>query len=209
MDRDGLLWSALCLQAPWAERVLLDLGCGAGFWLPRYQDASHVLGVEPDESLLGLARARPGTARVIHGSAEHLPLPDGCVDVVHARFAYFFPHPEFDPSAGLNEVARVLRPGGRLAVIDNDTERGEFAELLKASPWAATQGQDTYARTWWADQGASTTAVMSSWQFEHREDLVAVLHLEFPATLAEEWLSNHPDRIHLSYGYLLHAWTAH
>lgn len=32
MDRDGVLWSAVCRHAPWSERVLLDLGCGAGFW---------------------------------------------------------------------------------------------------------------------------------------------------------------------------------
>lgn len=207
IDRPGLLWAELARLAPWQGRVLLDLGCGSGFWLPRYPDAAEVIGVEPDPTLLDLARGRPGSARVLQGSAEHLPLPDASVDVVHARFAYFFPHPEFDPTPGLVEVGRVLRPDGTLVVIDNDTERGEFADLLRASTWAAAQGQDTYARDWWAGRGATTTPVMSSWEFDSRSDLEAVLRLEFPPEVAEDWLRAHPDRTGISYGYLLHAWT--
>lgn len=181
IDRSGLLWRELKAQAPWQGRVLLDLGCGSGFWLQKYQhSAAKVIGVEPDPHLVDLARNRPGRAQVLHGSAEHIPLPDGSVDVVHARFAYFFPYRGFDPTPGLVEVGRVLTPGGKLVVIDNDTEDGEFAALLKASPWAATQGQDTYARDWWKSKGADTTPVMSSWEFDSRADLEAVLHLEFP-----------------------------
>lgn len=207
IDRQGLLWSALQDCAPWQDRVLLDLGCGSGFWLPRYEDAAEVIGVEPDSSLLHLARDRTGDARVLHGSAEQIPLPDESVDVVHARFAYFFPHRDFNPTPGLIEVGRVLKPGGKLIVIDNDTEAGEFAQLLKASPWAAAQGQDTYARDWWRSKGANTTAVMSSWEFDSRADLEAVLRLEFPGDVASSWLQNHLDRTQLSYGYLLHSWT--
>lgn len=206
IDRSGLLWGELVRLAPWQGRVLLDLGCGSGFWLPRYREAAQVVGVEPDSSLLGLARDRPGGAQVLHGSAEHIPWPDGSVDVVHARFAYFFPHPDFDPTPGLLEVERVLRPGGALVVIDNDTEQGEFADLLRASPWAAGQGQDTYAREWWTSRGAITTPVMGSWEFDSRADLEAVLRLEFPHDLADTWLAAHPERTHLSYGYLLHTW---
>lgn len=205
MDRQDVLWDALQGQAPWQDRVILDLGCGSGFWLPRYEDAAQVIGVEPDTKLLDLARGRPGDARVLHGSAEHIPLPDESVDVVHARFAYFFPHKGFDPTPGLAEVGRVLKSDGKLIVIDNDTEAGEFAQLLKASPWAATQGQDTYARDWWARRGADTRPVMSSWMFDSRADLEAVLHLEFPDDVASDWLQANPDRTHLTYGYLLHT----
>lgn len=207
IDRHGVLWAALQDEAPWRGRVLLDLGCGSGFWLPHYQDAAEVIGVEPDLDLLDLAGARPGQARVLHGSAEHIPLADASVDVVHARFAYFFPYNDFDPTPGLIEVGRVLKPGGRLVVIDNDTEEGEFAQLLKASPWAATQGQDTYALDWWARKGAQSTPIMSSWEFDSRADLEAVLHLEFPKHIADDWLQEHPDRTGLSYGNLIHTWT--
>lgn len=206
LDRSGLMWTELVRLAPWQDRVLLDLGCGSGFWLPHYRDATEVIGVEPDSTLLDLARARPGGAQVLHGSAEHIPLPDDRIDVVHARFAYFFPHRDFDPAPGLVEVGRVLRPGGALVVIDNDTEDGEFADLIRASPWADSQGQDTYAREWWAGHGAITTPVLSSWEFDSRAELEAVLRLEFPRDVADGWLAAHPDRTHLSYGYLLHTW---
>ena len=207
MDREQTLWTELRRQSDWRDRVILDLGCGSGYWLPHYGDALQVIGVEPDPTLITLAGQRPGEAVVLRGSAEHIPLADASVDVVHARFAYFFPHPRFDPSAGLREVGRVLREGGTLVVIDNDTETGEFAELLRRSAAAAAQGQDTYARQWWASQGADTTEVMSSWTFDTREDLEAVLHLEFPAELADSWLADHPERTALTYGYLVHRWT--
>lgn len=206
MDPDGILWEALQQQAPWADKTLVDLGCGSGYWLPKYHAAHRVIGVEPDESLLPLAEARPGQAEVLHGSAEHLPLEDATADVVHARFAYFFPSQYFDPAAGLKEVQRVLKPGGRLVVIDNDGFRGEFAELLAASVPAQFQGHGDYSTRWWADHGATTTPVMSSWEFKSRADFEAVLRLEF-GEVADPWLTEHPDARGLSYGYLLHTWT--
>ncbi|MGQ7349044.1 class I SAM-dependent methyltransferase [Quadrisphaera oryzae] len=206
MDPSGLVLDALRELAPWRGRRLLDLGCGAGYWLPGYTaEAAEVVGVEPDPSLLPLAAARPGGARVLQGSAEHLPLPDASVDVVHARFAYFFP-PGCD--AGLAEVRRVLRPGGSLVVVDNDHRAGEFAELLAASPWAAYQGAAGATDAWWAQRGAVRREVMSSWDFQRRADLQAVLRLEFPPQVAGPWLAAHPGALSLSYGYVLFCVTA-
>jgi SAM-dependent methyltransferase len=201
MDRRGLVLDAMRASAPWAGRVLLDLGCGSGFWLPRYaEEAAEVIGVEPDVQLLPSARARDPRVQVLHGSAEHLPLADGSVDVVHARFAYFFP-PGCD--AGLAEVMRVLRPGGALAVVDNNLCVGQFAQLLRASPWAAPQGGGQPTDQWWAQRGAQRTEIESDWQFDHRADLEAVLRMEFPTAVADAWLADHPDTLGLSYGYVL------
>lgn len=199
LDRRGLVLDAMRDLAPWRGRRLVDLGCGTGFWLPGYAgEAATVIGVEPDETLLERARDRDPRVRVRHGSAEHLPLPDASADVVHARFAYFFgPGSE----AGLAEVDRVLAPGGRLVVVDNDPERGEFAALLAAG-YPARDVND-----WWAQRSAERRRVMSDWQFDNREDLEAVLRLEFPARVADDWLAAHRDRTGLSYGYLLYATT--
>jgi SAM-dependent methyltransferase len=203
LDPDGVLLDAMRAVAPWAGRTLLDLGCGSGFWLPGYAaEAAEVIGVEPDPGLLPLAAARDPRARVLAGSAEHIPLPDASVDVVHARFAYFFP-PGRD--AGLAEALRVLRPGGTLVVVDNDHRAGQFADLLGALPDAA--GRDTAGVTdaWWAARGADRSEVLSSWRFTTRADLAAVLRLEFPAAVADAWLAGHPDALGLSYGYVLFA----
>ena len=205
MDREETVWDALNDVAPWAGRTLLDLGCGTGFWLPRYAiQAREVIGVEPDVDLLERARSRTPAALVLHGSAEHIPLANASVDVVHARFAYFFPTPGNDCSAGLSEVMRVLRPGGTLVVIDNDQVNGEFAELLALSSAGEAQGYEDHIREWWSSQGAHTTAVMSSWEFNTPHDLRAVISMEFPDGIAQTWLNADPERRELSYGYLLH-----
>jgi SAM-dependent methyltransferase len=216
----GHVLDAMRGLAPWANRTIVDLGCGTGFWLEVYaREAAHVIGIEPSPDLRDLAARRlarpvatasagPGevpAVEVLAGSAEQIPLADAVADVVHARFAYFFP-PGTD--AGLTEVLRVLKPGGRLVVVDNDYQWGEFADLLAAS--AQNPPPQTAATTdkWWADRGATRHEVRSEWRFASRSDLAAVLGIEFPAEVADAWLSRHPAATGLTYGYVLFAVTA-
>jgi len=201
MDPSGALWTALRETANWTDRTIVDVGCGTGFWLPRYAEtAARVIGVEPDADLR--TRARSTGIRVLNGSAEHLPLPDASVDVIHARFAYFFP-PGCD--AGLDEALRVLRPGGTIVVIDNDLRNGKFAVLLRQSSWAAPQGTADVTDAWWAERGARRQEVMSSWSCADPAALEEILRIEFPPALVDAWLHEHPGRSSLSYGYVLFA----
>ena len=203
LDPDGHVLAAMRARAPWAGRTLLDLGCGSGYWLGRYAgEAAEVIGVEPDPRLLPLAAARDPRARVLRGSAERIPLEDLSVDVVHARFAYFFP-PGCD--TGLAEVMRVLRPGGMLVAVGNDLQAGEFAGLLRAAEGALVPagGQETDA--WWAARGADRTTVRSFWRFTSRADFEAVLRMEFPLKVADRWLAARPRALGLSYSYTLSA----
>lgn len=203
LDPDGHLLAAMRARAPWAGRTLLDLGCGSGYWLGGYaEEAAQVIGVEPDPRLLALAAARDPRVRVLHGSAEHIPLADHSVDVVHARFAYFFP-PGCD--AGLAEVMRVLRPGGTLVVVGNDLRAGEFAELLRAAQGALVPGGGAETDAWWAARGADRVTVRSSWRFASRADLEAVIRMEFPLKVADPWLAARPGALGLSYSYALFA----
>lgn len=204
LDRRGVVLAAVEQLAPWSGNTLVDLGCGSGYWLPVYRDAATVIGVEPDERLVSVARRRMQDVEVRHGSAEHIPLPDGSVDVVHARFAYFFPP---GCEAGYDEVMRVLRPGGTLVVVDNDLRHGEFAELVVQSSWAEPQGTASTTDAWWNERGASRTEVMSDWRFDSRADMEAVFRLELPADIGDPWLAEHPDRLHITYGYVLFSVT--
>ena len=204
VDRAGHVLSAMRATAPWAGRIIVDLGCGTGYWLRRYaEEAAHVIGIEPDPALrtaAGRAAADLSNTKVTAGSAEHIPLPDASADVVHARFAYFFP-PGTD--AGLTEVLRVLRPGGQLVAVDNDYRWGEFALLLAAAAVRPPRQTAAAVDTWWRDRGAARHEVRSELRFASHADLAAVLHIEFPADVAAAWLRRHPAATGLSYGYVL------
>jgi SAM-dependent methyltransferase len=204
LDRAGHVLQALRRLAPWAGQTIVDLGCGTGFWLPRYAaDAAEVIGIEPDPRLRARAWRAAGhlpRSRVLAGSAECTGLADDSADVVHARFAYFFP-PGTD--AGLTEVLRVLRPGGRLIAVDNDYRWGEFAGLLAAASRRPTTAVAATVDDWWRARGATRHEIRSEWRFPSRADLAAVLRIEFPPRVADAWLARHPAATGLTYGYVL------
>jgi SAM-dependent methyltransferase len=209
LDEAGHVLAAMRAMAPWAGQTIVDLGCGTGYWLRRYAaDAARVIGLEPDPVLRDAAtKAAFGLPRteILAGSAERIPLADDSADVVHARFAYFFP-PGTD--RGLAEVLRVLRPGGRLVVVDNDYRWGEFAGLLGASASRPPLETAAAVDAWWRDRGATRQEVRSHLEFTSRANLSAVLHIEFPADVARDWLRRHPAATGLSYGYVLFAVAA-
>jgi SAM-dependent methyltransferase len=206
LEQAGHVLAAMRALAPWDGRVLVDLGCGTGYWLSRYaREAAEVIGIEPDPTLRAAAvRRTDGLAniRVLAGSAERLPLPAACADVVHARFAYFL-RPGGNP--GLAEVLRVLRPGGSLVVVDNDYRWGEFARLLAAASAEPPERTAAATDTWWRERGASRQEVRSELRFASHAELASVLEIELPAPAARSWLARHPAATGLTYGYVLFA----
>lgn len=205
---DGRLDAALRTVADWAGQVLLDIGSGTGFWLPLYgHEARRVIGVEPDPELLTVAQARVrGLEHVVarHGSAEHLPVPDGSIDVAHARFAYFF-----GPGAegGLDEVRRVLHPSGTFVAIDNDWGYGEFAELLRDADQGNAAIDPQATDRWWRARGAQRLDVRAAWRCSSPTELASILRMEFPTETVERFLRRHPGRSAISYGLALFVLT--
>jgi SAM-dependent methyltransferase len=192
-DPEQRLEAAMRAVQDWAGRDLLDVGCGTGFHLPRFAaTARHVHGVEPDDAsrlaaIRRCAGAGLGNVSVLAGSAEWLPLRDHAVDVVQARFAYFFgPGSE----AGVRECLRVLRPSGVMFIVDNDLGSGTFASWLARSPWVP-QHRAEEVEAWWAARGFTKVRVPSRWEFASRDDLEAVVRIEFPPALADELLAEH------------------
>ena len=90
------------------DGVVLDLGCGTG---STDFDQRTVVGVDPVVEMLSLS---PVSARIA-GVGESLPLRDGSIDGVFSGFVF---RNLTDVRATIGEVARVLRPGGRLVVVD-------------------------------------------------------------------------------------------
>ena len=102
------------------ERVL-DVGTGPGRLvaeIARRRPGLEVIGVDPSEDMLVRARARTSrlaNARVVLASAEDLPFEDESVGAIVSSLSC---HHWSDPAEALAEQARVLRPGGRLWVLD-------------------------------------------------------------------------------------------
>lgn len=204
LRRDGRLDEALFALGSWHGKVLVDIGCGTGFWLPQYADrAQRVIGVEPDPSLLVLAERRTAhlpDIEVVHGSAEHLPLGDNVADLVHARFAYFF---GAGAEAGLEEALRVLVPGGKLFVIDNSWSGGEFADLLRAATHGNAAIDPAATDEWWAERKATRHEVEGGWSARSRDELERILRIEFPSELVTRFMENH-HRSSLSYRFAVY-----
>jgi SAM-dependent methyltransferase len=99
--------------------VVLDAGCGTGRALPALRDsvgaAGTVLALDLTVEMLAEAtrRGRNTTATLLIADVTRLPLRSATVDAVFA--AGLLPHLN-DPIADLAELARVCRPGGRLAL---------------------------------------------------------------------------------------------
>lgn len=206
-DPDGLVEAAIASVLPggsWAGLHVLDLGCGTGFHLPRFATtAASVLGVEPHADLRAIAARRTRRlthAQVLEGTAQSVPLPDASVDLVHSRWAYFF-GPGCEP--GLAEVARLLRPGGVHAVVDNDASRSTLGSwFARGFPEVATPEAK---QAFWASAGYARIPVLTRWSFGSREDLEAVVSIELPGDVAGDVLGELPAGT-LDVDYAVDVW---
>lgn len=118
-------------------KSVLDVGCGdgtlaAGFCRKR---ASFVVGCDPDSRMIAKAAAQGDMVSFLRGRAERLPFRDQSFDVVTAVTVLCFTE---DKSRAVKEMARVLRPGGRLVV----------GGLGRWSTWAASRR----IRAWFGDE---------------------------------------------------------
>ncbi|MFC7260062.1 methyltransferase domain-containing protein [Streptomyces lutosisoli] len=117
-------WAHEALAARPGERAL-DIGSGTGSQTRHLASAvtpgGEVLGIEPNPGLRALAEQRAAEAgspaRFVDGDALTLPVPDSSVDVVWCERVL---QHLLEPEKAVAEIARVLRPGGRVALLDTD-----------------------------------------------------------------------------------------
>ena len=126
---------------PDGARDVLDLGAGTGKLTSRLVERGlDVVAVDPITELLDVLRTTLPDTPGLLGTAEHIPLPDNSIDAVLVAQAWHW----FDPDRATAEIARVLRPGGRLGLLWNvrDERLGwvkEFGRIVGLEhDWANT-----------------------------------------------------------------------
>ena len=110
-------------------RVVLELGAGTGKLTRELVDQGHaVFATEPDEAMLAVLRERVPEVSAKVATAEEIPANDRSVDAVVVAQAFHW----FDHDAALAEIARVLTPGGHVALVWNSRD--------ERIPWVRRMG---------------------------------------------------------------------
>jgi ubiquinone/menaquinone biosynthesis C-methylase UbiE len=174
------------------SNVGLDLGCGLGQQaLVMAQRGFHVIGIDPAHGLVRQARA--AGLPVITGSATAIPLEDASVDFVYTIGVLHHLSNPGDQTIACAEIARVLKPGGRLVVQETNILNPLFAfymtylfPLLKS----IDEGTEWWIppERWSTVQGFGKAAVQ---HFTFLPDFLPAALLR-PLLALEHWLERGP-----------------
>lgn len=143
------LWRRHAVDAVRAvsPRRVVDVATGTGdlaIALARRIPAAEVTGIDLSAQMLAVARRKAeaaglaGRIRLEEGDGERLPLPDASADAATVAFGI---RNFGDPEAGLAELRRILKPGGRLVILEFSRPRNRVFRLLyewytyKILPW--------------------------------------------------------------------------
>ncbi len=125
----------LAAAGPVAGATVLDAGCGTGRFAHRLEtEGADVIGVDRDADALAIARTRTA-GMLLLGDTHQLPLADRSVDVAFAVTVCEF---TADPARVFAELARVVRPGGRVVL----------GSLNRISPWGGWNRRQFSAAPW-------------------------------------------------------------
>ncbi|MEO5576999.1 MAG: class I SAM-dependent methyltransferase, partial [Gaiellaceae bacterium] len=129
--RPGYAEAALDAVGLAADAVVLDLAAGTGKLTRQLvRRFARVLAVEPLGGMRAVLDRVVPEAEALSGTATEIPLEDASLDAVFVGEAFHW----FATEATLRELARVLRPGGTLAILFNQSE-GEIEPPLPAAFW--------------------------------------------------------------------------
>lgn len=145
MFSDAVRDAAIERAALHPQAVVVDVGAGTGFLTQGLAPlVARVHLVDSSVEMLAVARENLACYTNVEyhlSEGERIPLPDGCADAVLANM-YLHHAPE--PLAAIQEMARLLRPGGRLVITDSDEHnhtwlREEHADLWLGFPRSQVQ----------------------------------------------------------------------
>lgn len=128
-SEQSLIRQGVDALAPRPGEMLLEIGCGTGTGLAAIakglEQQGRLFGLDFSFKMLKKAQAglpqQKGPTHLIENCADRIPFPPGTVDGIYCAFTLeLFPQDEM--TAVLNEIRRVLKPGGRLVVVSLSRE---------------------------------------------------------------------------------------
>jgi len=136
----GKSWKAMAeaLLRLMPPQVIADLGAGDGsFSLLLAQNAEKVIAVDSSAKMIEFARDQAQRNHVKNvdyrlGDMEELPIDDAAVDIVFFSQSL---HHALHPDRAICEASRILKPGGRIAILDLARHRFEEARDIYADEW--------------------------------------------------------------------------
>lgn len=141
-----------------SDDVVADVGTGTGFVIqglaPR---VAQVYGFDESPEMLDAAQrnlAAFNNVELREARGDRLPLPDGSLDAV---FGNMYLHHAPDPAAAITEMARLLRPGGKLVLTDLDAHDQAWMQKEMADRWLGFERDDV--RAWFSLAGLSDIRV--------------------------------------------------
>jgi len=141
-----------------AGQTAADIGAGTGFISEGLlRRGLRVVAVDQSAAMLAeMQRKFASFAGIDYrlGEAESLPLPNGAVDYV---FANMYLHHVASPPAAIKEMARLLKPGGKLVITDLDEHNFEFLRTEQHDRWLGFRRADV--RRWFTAAGLKNVAV--------------------------------------------------
>src|SRR5580692_12759326 len=178
----GKSWKSLAeaLLRLMPPMVIADLGAGDGsFSLLLAQNATKVIAIDSSAKMIEFARDQARRHHVKNidyrlGDMEELPIDDEAVDLVFFSQSL---HHALHPQHAIAEAARILRPGGRIAILDLAKHRFEEAREMYADEWlgfSEAELESMLQRAGFAK--IQTSVVQKESEPPHFQTLLAVAH---------------------------------
>jgi ubiquinone/menaquinone biosynthesis C-methylase UbiE len=121
--------------------VVLDIGCGPGAAVENAAAAgAKVYGVDPSPSMVRRAASRVPEAVIKEGSAESIPFSEAMFSVVWTVASF---HHWAEVDAGIDEIRRVLTPGGKVLIVESKLKKGKAGHGLSRIDAEAVAGNLT------------------------------------------------------------------